>query len=110
MIFVPSVDRDGRKLKGRSWTRPTLEILGRLFRGATAFPKGLGVWRDDNAAGKLVFDDTTIVFSYIAPSELTKKALQGLREFLHRMGRETNQGEVGLVMDGHYIAITQFER
>jgi len=109
MIFVPSVDRDGRKIKGPSWTKPTLETLGKLFRGATAYPKGLGVWRDDRAGGKLVYDDTTIVFSYVAPKDLTPAALGKLRMFLHRMGRVANQGEIGVVLDGHYIGITQFD-
>ncbi len=109
MIFVPSADRDGKKLKGPSWTRPTLRTLGKLFRGATAYPKGLGVWRDDQAGGTLVFDDTTIVFSYVAPKDLTNDALLELRSFLHRLGRETNQGEMGLVLDGHYIGITTFD-
>jgi len=68
MIFVPSADRDGRKLAGPSWTRSTLKVLGKLFRGATAYPKGLGVWRNDQAGGTLIFDDTTIVFSYVAPA------------------------------------------
>jgi hypothetical protein len=109
MIFVPSADRNGKKLRGSSWTKPTLRTLGRLFRGATAYPKGLGVWRDDAAEGKLIFDDTTIVFSYIAPEDLTPDALGELREFLHRLGRDTNQGEVGLVLDGHYIGIAKFD-
>ena len=109
MIFVPSADRAGKKLKGPSWTKPTLRTLGRLFRGATAYPKGLGVWRDDQAGGRLVFDDTTIVFSYVAPADLTAVALRELRGFLHRLGRETNQGEIGLVLDGHYIGITEFD-
>lgn len=109
MVFVPSADKDGRKLKGPSWTRPTLTVLGRLFRGATAYPKGLGVWRNDQAGGNLVFDDTTIVFTYIAPADLSDRRLRELRTFLHRMGRETRQGEIGLVLDGHYIGITEFE-
>lgn len=108
MIFVPSADRTGRRIKA-SWTKPTLQTLGSLFRGATAYPRGLGVWRDDRAGGKLVFDDTTIVFSYVAPMDLTAAALRELRIFLHRMGRETNQGEIGLVLDGHYIGITKFD-
>lgn len=108
MVFVPSVDRDGKGLK-RSWTRPTLTTLGRLFRGATAFPKGLGVWRNDDAGGQLVFDSTTIVFSYVSPKDLTDKALGELKAFLHRLGREANQGEVGLVLDGHYIGISKYE-
>ena len=109
MIFVPSADRDGRKLKGPTWTKPTLRTLGKLFRGATAYPEGLGVWRNDEADGKLVFDETTIVFSYVAPADLTTATLGELRTFLHRLGRETNQGEVGLVLDGHYIGITEFD-
>ena len=109
MIFVPSADRNGKKLRGPSWTQPVLRTLGRLFRGATAYPKGLGVWRDDQAGGKLVFDDTTIIFSYIAPKDLTNECLHELRAFLHRLGRETNQGEMGLVLDGHYIGMTTFD-
>lgn len=68
-----------------------------------------GVWRDDKAGGRLVHDDTTIVFSYVDPGDLTDAALDALRRFLHRMGREARQGEVGLVLDGHYIGITEFE-
>ena len=109
MIFVPSVDREGKKLRGRSWARETLRILGTLFRGATAFPKGLGVWRDDRAGERLVFDETMIVFSYVATKDLTPAALAELRRFLHLMGREAGQGEVGLVFDGHYIGISKFD-
>jgi hypothetical protein len=109
VLFIPTVDRQGRKLRGRSWTRKALETLGKLFRGATAYPQGLGVWRDDAAGGKLVFDDTTLVFSYIAPKDLTPGALSELRRFLHRMGREANQGEVGLVIDGRYLGISRFD-
>ncbi len=29
--------------------------------------------------------------------------------YLHRLGREANQGEVGLVLDGHYIGISKYE-
>lgn len=108
MIFVPSVDRAGRKLR-RDWTKPTLDAVGRLFRGGTAYPRGLGVWRDDAAGGRLVYDDTTIVFSYVDPHDLGAGELAELRRFLHRMGREANQGEIGLVVDGRYIGITTYE-
>jgi hypothetical protein len=108
VVFVPTTDRRGRKL-GISWVRPTLRILGRLFRGATAYPQGLGVWRDDDSGGNLVFDQTTIVFSYVAPLDLNPAALAEFRGFLHRMGREAGQGEIGLVLDGNYIAITEYD-
>lgn len=109
LVFVPSVDREGRRLKSDRWTRATLEVLGSLFRGATAYPKGLGVWRDDEAGGRLIYDDTTIVFSYVAPRDVTDVALGQLRRFLHRLGREARQGEVGMVFDGHYIGISEYD-
>jgi hypothetical protein len=88
---------------------PGAANAGQTLPGSDAFPKGLGVWRDDQAGGKLVFDDTTIVFSYVAPTDLTNESLRELRAFFHRMGRETNQGEMGLVLDGHYIGMTTFD-
>ncbi|MEK7467835.1 MAG: hypothetical protein AAB074_10515 [Planctomycetota bacterium] len=68
------------------------------------------MWRNDEAGGKLIFDETTIVFSYVVPGALTPASLLELRSFLARLGRETNQGEVGLVVDGCYIGITEFRR
>lgn len=56
-----------------------------------------------------MFDDTTIVFSYVAPTDLTREALAALRAYLHKMGREADQGEIGLVLDGHYIGITEYD-
>ena len=36
------------------------------------------------------------------------KKLDELGDFCRRMGRETNQGEVGLIIGNEYIAITDF--
>ena len=44
-LFVPSVDRDGKPIGQDRWREDALRTLGRLFRGATAFPPGRGVWR-----------------------------------------------------------------
>jgi hypothetical protein len=32
-----------------------------------------------------------------------------MREFLHRLGREAGQGEVGVVIDSKYYGITGFD-
>jgi hypothetical protein len=31
-----------------------------------------------------------------------------LRRFLHRLGRDANQGEVGIIVEGEYFGITEF--
>lgn len=56
-LFVPSVDRSGVAIDQGSWSEEALRVFGSLFRGATAFPPGRGVWRDDERGGALVFDD-----------------------------------------------------
>lgn len=108
-LFIPSVDRDGKQIDQRYWTEQALSTFGRLFRGATAFPPAQGVWRDDERGGQLVFDDTQMVISYVAEGLLQDQAVVGqLKEFLWRLGREANQGEVGIVISGTYIGIVEF--
>ena len=85
-----------------------LTSLGMLFRGATAYPKGRGAWRDDDRGGILIREEPVIVFSYAAKSAVTVNALSALYLTLSKMGRETNQGEIGLVLDGRYYGITKY--
>ncbi|MCW8137854.1 MAG: hypothetical protein KIT58_03025 [Planctomycetota bacterium] len=57
-----------------------------------------------------MFDDTVMVTSYVDPSVVTDSALAELRAFLHRLGREARQGEVGIVVGSQYHGITQYDR
>ena len=55
VLFVPSVERDGvTAINQDYWVGEALETLGRLFGGATAFPRTRGAWRDDEMGGVLV--------------------------------------------------------
>lgn len=49
VLLIPSVDRN-------TSVSDALEMLGTHFAGATALPQARGVWRDDDQAGRLVFD------------------------------------------------------
>jgi hypothetical protein len=109
-LFIASVDREGKTIEQVYWRDQSLAIFGKLFRGATAFPPGRGVWRDDQNNGTLIYDETILITSYIAPEILTQETTTELRRFLHRYGRESNQGEVGLIVEGSYIGITQFDQ
>lgn len=108
-IFIPSVNRLGDPIDQKYWREETLELLGTLFRGATAFPPGRGVWRDDARGGELVHDDTVLVTSYADPAALNQKALMAIRRSLHRLGREANQGEVGIVIAGNYCGVQDYD-
>jgi hypothetical protein len=109
VLFVPSQDRDGNQLDHELWVSRALETLGTLFRGATAYPRARGVWRDDERGGTLRYEEPTIVTCYADPRAMTRSAQSRLRAFLHRLGRETNQGEVGIVIADKYYGITKFD-
>lgn len=109
-LFIASVDRQGKPIEQNFWREEALCVMGKLFRGATAFPPGLGVWRDDENDGKLVFDETILITSYVSQTNLNQESIKQLRFFLHRYGRESNQGEVGLVVDGNYIGIVDYDK
>jgi len=107
VLFVPSANRFGRSLGKREqdrWVRKALQVLGENMGGATAFPRGLGVWRDDDQGGKLVWDKPVLIQCYTDEVTLEQNAAP-LREFLIEMGTETSQGAVGFVIDRDYYEI-----
>jgi hypothetical protein len=111
VLFVPSVERDGETAIDQDyWVEEALALLGRVFGGATAYPRARGVWRDDERGGRLVRDNPVVVHCYTRPQviEVTENLAQ-LGAFCRRLGREARQGEVGLVVADEYFAITDFD-
>lgn len=104
VLFIPSKDRSNKRIDQKYWVGETLEVLGGLFGGATAFPQGKGVWRDDAQGGKLLFDEPVVIQCYTSERAIEQHAA-ALRDFLHRMGREARQGAIGLVIDRDYLEI-----
>jgi hypothetical protein len=110
VLFIPSVERDGvSTIDQRFWVDSALEMFGRVFGGATAFPKAKGIWRDDERGGALVKDEPIVVHCYTTPVDIEDdRNLAGLGDFCRKLGRETRQGEVGLVVGDEYFAIRDF--
>ena len=110
VLFVPSVERDGTTpIDQAHWVDLSLELLGRVFGGATAYPKAKGIWRDDERGRALVKDAPVVVHCYTTPGDLEDAAnLTELGNFCRKMGRDTRQGEVGLVVGDEYFAIRDF--
>jgi hypothetical protein len=110
VLFIPSVERDGvTAIDQDRWVEAALRFFGETFRGATAYPQARGIWRDDERGGKLVRDNPVVLHCYMAPEEIENEENQArLRAFCRKLGRDTSQGEIGLVIDGEYLAITDF--
>jgi hypothetical protein len=108
VVFVPSVDRFGQSVDQDYWVDQVLQTLARQFRGSTGYPRGRGYWRDDSQGGALLPEHPVVAFAYAAENDLTLPALTALYETVSRMGRETRQGEIGVVVDGKYYGITDY--
>jgi len=110
VLFVPSVERDGRSpIDQDRWVEAALEMFGRVFGGATVYPKARGIWRDDDRGGSLVKDEPVVVHCYTTPEEVQDEDnLAQLGSLCRRMGRQTNQGEVGPIVGDEYFAIRDF--
>jgi hypothetical protein len=107
VLFIPSADREGDvlgKKEQKRWVRKALKLLGTNLHGATAFPRGWGVWRDDAQGGRLVWDRPVLIQCFTNEQALRQHAAL-LREFLTQLGTETNQGAVGFVIDRTYYEI-----
>jgi hypothetical protein len=104
VLFIPSTDRYGQPIEQHTWVDEALRALGECFGGATAFPQGRGVWRDDARGGVLVYDEPVVIQCYTT-AELIERQAAPLRAFLVRMGTEAQQGAVGLVIDRDYLEI-----
>jgi hypothetical protein len=107
VLFIPSVERDGMSAIDQPvWVDAALEMFGRVFGGATAFPKAKGIWRDDERGGR---DEPVVVHCYTTPADIEDiRNLAALGGFCRKLGREAHQGEVGLVVGEEYFAIRDF--
>ena len=110
VLFIPSVERDGvTPIDQEYWVTAAIDTFGRLYGGATAFPRAKGVWRDDDKGGVLIKDEPVVIHCYTTPADLTDSDRLGqLGSFCRRMGREANQGEIGLVIGDEYLAVRDF--
>jgi hypothetical protein len=104
VLFIPSGDRYDEPIDQEYWVEEALKVLGECFGGATAFPQGRGVWRDDAQGGKLLLDEPVVIQCYTSEEAIEQQAAR-LRDFLTRMGAEARQGAVGLVIDRDYMEI-----
>ena len=110
VLFIPSVERDGHtKIDQDYWVDAALEMFGEVFGGATAYPRAKGIWRDDEREGVLVKDEPVVIHCYMSAEDIEDdENLRSLGNFCRQMGRETNQGEIGLVIGDEYLAIQDF--
>jgi len=109
ILFIPTRDRDGGEIPDSAqWVVAAQRLLGRLFEGCTTMPPAEGIWLNPET-GELIAERVFLIHSYTNPDTANSaKKIEEIAEFLHRMGRETNQGEIALVIGDVFHRIKQF--
>lgn len=117
-VYIPNKDKNGALLSNyEKWVKEARDILTVIGGGATTMPPADGSWLDPALGvteatqlkdSYVILEKTTLITTYIQAQSL-KKNLGALREFLHRFGRETNQGEVALEYDGRFYKIREYD-
>jgi hypothetical protein len=109
ILIIPSHDKKDLELNNQEmWAHAAMELFADLYGGATAFRTFAGIYKA--ADGKILHDNPILVESYTSRDALEDRDnLTELLRFAKRMGRETNQAAVGLVINSVFHEITSFE-
>ena len=107
-LFIPDRDREGRELGNqRRWVLEAADLLARIGGGVTIMPAVEGGWLDDERSS-VVWERPVPLFTFVKPDAFVE-TLPALRAFAHRLGRETEQGEVAVLFDGVFHRLREFD-
>ena len=107
-LYIPNKDRKSREFGcQRKWVLEASSLLARIGGGVTMLPAAEGGWYDQEN-DTIVWENPILVYTYVKP-DLFVQHLPELRQFLHRLGRETDQGEVVLEFDGDFYRINHYD-
>jgi len=107
ILFIPSRDKHNKPIGNQSvWADVAATLFAELYRGATAFKAASGIFRTER--GEILYDEPILLESYADRGAIENKDnLLRLLDFADRMGHETNQDTVALVVGQsiHFIRI-----
>ena len=109
VLFIPSKDQKGKDLRDQDmWANAAGDMLTNIFGGSTEMPPAKGKWLNDKTK-EIITEKIILIHSYARESDANNEdKIRVLASFLHRMGKETNQGEVAVVIDGVFHRIRKF--
>jgi len=111
IMFIPSHERDKTRLKDQdAWASQALDLMGKLYGGATGFPNLRGIWRDDEDGGKLLDDEPIMIQSLAKRADVeNEEKLEQLAQFLKLMGKKTKQGAIAVVFNDAIHFMTKYD-
>jgi hypothetical protein len=101
-VYVPNKDRYGNVIANhKEWVNKIAHSMAATCGGCTLHDTK-GIWHGNGAP---VYEDTTIVYSYIMDDEKFLYSLDEIKTLLHEFGSQTNQQAVGFEFDSVFFTI-----
>jgi len=109
VLFIPSKDKHDNDLHDQAlWANAAGDLFTKLFGGATEMPPARGKWYNEES-GEIITEDVILLHCYARGGDAADDdKIRQIAEFCHRMGRETKQGEVALIIDGIFHRMRNF--
>jgi len=106
-VYIPNKDKNGNEIGDqRRWVLDARQLLCEINDGASVMPPIEGGWTNDN--GAVIWENPVVVYSHVKIEKFIA-SLPKLRSFLHRMGRDTIQGEVVFEFGDQFFRIRTFD-
>lgn len=102
-IYVPNKNQHGEHVAQGRWVEEGLRLLASICGGASAMPPVQGAWLNPQTQ-ELIIEEPVVIYSYIEPETFAAR-LGELRDFIHRLGAETDQGQMAFEFDGEFYLI-----
>lgn len=108
ILIIPSHDQDDTELPNQEfWAGAAMDLFADLYGGATAFRTFAGIYKCDD--GRILRDNPILIESYVQRADLeNRKKLEQLLRFARRLGRETRQAAVAIIVNSAFHEITEF--
>ena len=105
--YIPNKDKNDQEMvrSAAGYSTPSW-LLSEINGGATAIPVE-GGWLNDE--GTILLEHPVVVYSFVSRPVEFLQQLPRLRAFLHRLGRESNQGEVAFEFDDRFYRIRHLD-
>lgn len=102
-IYVADKDRHGKPVKDyEKWVADAGAVLASLQGGGATVIRNLdGYWVDRSGECHPVDEKSALVYSFVSAEGL-REGKARLREFIDRLGIETNQGEIAMEFNGKF--------
>lgn len=83
------------------------DLLAKIGGGVTIAPAVEGGWHDPQT-DTVVWERPVLVYTFVRAEQFIA-LLPTLRRYLHRLGRETDQGEIAFEFGTEFFRITRFD-